>query len=164
MSMTVPSMTAPSSAKAIRPASSRVESVDFFRGLAIIGMIIVNNPGSSEEQLYTPLNHAEWNGWTPTDLIFPFFLFAMGVSLAYSIRFSPQTRRVAPTSLAPRSSAWGNPVCHWVVSEWLSGVAQPLSFRHSTPGWRDATSRALLRDGLDNHDLVRHPRPDSDGG
>ncbi len=49
-----------------------------------MGMIIVNNPGGSGDQAYAPLKHAEWNGWTPTDLIFPFFLFAVGVSMVYS--------------------------------------------------------------------------------
>jgi len=78
------STTAPSTTKTVLPASSRVESVDFFRGLAIIGMIIVNNPGGSGDQAYAPLKHAEWNGWTPTDLIFPFFLFSMGISMVYS--------------------------------------------------------------------------------
>jgi len=47
-------------------------------------MIIVNNPGDGDVA-YAPLRHAEWNGWTPTDLIFPFFLFIIGVSMVYSI-------------------------------------------------------------------------------
>lgn len=84
MSTTLPSVKASSSAKTEPLAGGRVESVDFIRGLAIIGMIIVNNPGGSEDQAYAPLKHAEWNGWTPTELIFPFFLFAMGVSMVYS--------------------------------------------------------------------------------
>jgi predicted acyltransferase len=77
-------MKAPSSTDATRLPSGRVESLDFFRGLAIMGMIIVNNPGGSGDQAYAPLKHAEWNSWTPTDLIFPFFLFAVGVSMVYS--------------------------------------------------------------------------------
>jgi len=77
-------MKAPSSTDGPRLPSGRVESLDFFRGLAIMGMIIVNNPGGSGDQAYAPLKHAEWNGWTPTDLIFPFFLFAVGVSMVYS--------------------------------------------------------------------------------
>ena len=61
----------------------RLESLDAFRGLTIAGMILVNNPGSWAH-VYPPLAHAEWNGCTPTDLIFPFFLFIVGVSLPLS--------------------------------------------------------------------------------
>jgi len=59
-------------------------SLDVLRGATIAGMILVNNPGD-ERTAYWPLRHADWNGWTPTDLIFPFFLFIVGVSLAYSV-------------------------------------------------------------------------------
>ncbi len=62
--------------------SGRLLSLDFFRGLTIALMILVNNPGSDTH--YWPLSHAKWNGWTPTDLVFPFFLFITGVSLVYS--------------------------------------------------------------------------------
>jgi predicted acyltransferase len=58
-------------------------SLDVFRGLTIAAMILVNNPGSWSH-IYAPLEHAEWNGWTPTDLIFPFFLFIAGVSMTLS--------------------------------------------------------------------------------
>lgn len=68
---------------------SRLVSLDAFRGLTIAGMILVNNPGSWAH-IYAPLRHAEWHGWTPTDLIFPFFLFIVGVALPFSFR-----RRVA---------------------------------------------------------------------
>jgi len=63
--------------------SGRLESLDAFRGLTIAGMILVNNPGSWSH-VYPPLLHAEWHGWTPTDLIFPFFLFIVGVSMPLS--------------------------------------------------------------------------------
>ena len=63
---------------------SRLASLDAFRGLTIAGMILVNNPGSWE-YVYAPLRHAEWHGWTLTDLIFPFFLFIVGVSITYSL-------------------------------------------------------------------------------
>ncbi len=58
-------------------------SLDLFRGLTIAGMILVNNPGSWSH-VYWPLEHAPWNGWTPTDLIFPFFLFIIGVAMMFS--------------------------------------------------------------------------------
>lgn len=59
-------------------------SLDVFRGATIAAMILVNNAGD-EPRSYWPLRHAQWNGWTPTDLIFPFFLFIVGVSMSYSI-------------------------------------------------------------------------------
>src|SRR5438105_8819537 len=59
---------------------NRLISLDVFRGLTIAGMVLVNNPGSWSH-IYWPLEHAEWNGWTPTDLIFPFFLFIVGVAI-----------------------------------------------------------------------------------
>src|SRR6476469_6489052 len=62
----------------------RLKSLDVFRGIAIASMILVNNPGSWE-QVYPPLEHAEWHGCTPTDLIFPFFLFIVGVSIVFSL-------------------------------------------------------------------------------
>lgn len=69
-------------AGSVRPAG-RLESLDAFRGLTIAGMILVNNPGSWSH-VYPPLLHAQWHGCTPTDLIFPFFLFIMGVSIPFS--------------------------------------------------------------------------------
>lgn len=63
--------------------SERMVSLDVFRGATIAAMILVNDPGSWSH-IYPPLEHAEWNGWTPTDLIFPFFLFIVGVSLTLS--------------------------------------------------------------------------------
>ncbi len=63
--------------------SRRLLSLDALRGLAIAGMILVNNPGSWS-YVYPPLDHAPWHGWTPTDLVFPFFLFAVGVALTFS--------------------------------------------------------------------------------
>jgi predicted acyltransferase len=68
-------------ADAARPG--RMVSLDVFRGATIAAMILVNDPGSWSH-IYPPLEHAEWNGWTPTDLIFPFFLFIVGVSLTLS--------------------------------------------------------------------------------
>lgn len=67
----------------------RLLSLDAFRGMTILAMILVNNPGSwGDGMRYAPFDHAEWHGWTPTDLIFPFFLFIVGTSLAYSLRNS----------------------------------------------------------------------------
>jgi len=57
----------------------RLISLDAFRGLTIAGMLLVNDPGSWSA-IYAPLEHAEWHGWTPTDLVFPFFLFIVGIT------------------------------------------------------------------------------------
>ena len=62
----------------------RLRSLDAFRGATIAGMILVNNPGSWAH-VYPPLLHAPWHGWTPTDLIFPFFLFIVGVAIPFSL-------------------------------------------------------------------------------
>ena len=59
--------------------------MDILRGITIAGMLLVNNPGSWSH-LYRPLEHAEWIGLTPTDLVFPFFIFVMGVSMYFSLR------------------------------------------------------------------------------
>jgi len=61
----------------------RLIALDFFRGATIAGMIVVNDPGSWKH-VYAPLRHAEWHGVTATDLVFPFFLFIVGVSIALS--------------------------------------------------------------------------------
>ena len=64
--------------------SERLLSLDVFRGITIMGMILVNNPGTWGA-IYPQLEHAKWNGCTFTDLIFPFFLFIVGVAISYSL-------------------------------------------------------------------------------
>jgi predicted acyltransferase len=61
----------------------RLRSVDVFRGVTVAAMVIVNNPGDWNN-VYPPLLHAEWHGWTPTDLVFPFILFIVGVAITLS--------------------------------------------------------------------------------
>ena len=65
--------------------NKRLLSLDILRGITIAGMLLVNNPGSWS-YLYRPLEHADWIGLTPTDLVFPFFIFCMGVSMAFSLK------------------------------------------------------------------------------
>lgn len=72
------------------PSAGRLVSLDIYRGLAVAGMIIVDNPGS-DEGAYWAIKHANWNGWTPADLIFPSFLFLVGISLVFS--FSSRLQR-----------------------------------------------------------------------
>lgn len=67
-----------------KSSSSRILALDILRGITIAGMILVNNPGSWGS-IYAPLRHADWNGLTPTDLIFPFFMFIMGISTYISM-------------------------------------------------------------------------------
>jgi predicted acyltransferase len=62
----------------------RLLALDVFRGLTVAGMLLVNDPGSWAA-IYPPLEHAEWFGWTPTDLIFPFFLFIVGITTHLSL-------------------------------------------------------------------------------
>lgn len=65
------------------PAPPRLVSLDVFRGITIAMMILVNNPGSWND-IYWPLEHAEWHGWTPTDMVFPFFLWISGLAMTLS--------------------------------------------------------------------------------
>src|SRR5580704_3427831 len=68
----------------VHAAPGRLVSLDIFRGATIAFMIVVNS--QTTEEAYWPLRHANWNGWTPTDLVFPFFLFIVGVSLVLSFQ------------------------------------------------------------------------------
>ncbi len=63
----------------------RLTSLDVFRGITIAGMILVNMASLAEPNVYAPLLHAQWHGCTPTDLVFPFFLFIVGVAMAFSL-------------------------------------------------------------------------------
>ena len=65
--------------------NKRLLSLDILRGITIAGMLLVNNPGTWS-YIYRPLEHAEWIGLSPTDLVFPFFIFCMGVSMAFSLK------------------------------------------------------------------------------
>jgi predicted acyltransferase len=77
--------TAAASVTSARSApAERLLSLDVFRGMTVAGMLLVNNPGSWAH-IFPPLEHAKWHGWTPTDLIFPFFLFIVGVTAHLSL-------------------------------------------------------------------------------
>jgi predicted acyltransferase len=79
------------------PKPARLLSLDAFRGLTVAGMVLVNNPGSWRA-VYPPLRHADWHGWTLTDVIFPFFLFIVGAAV--------------PLALEPRAEQSGR---RWVL-------------------------------------------------
>src|SRR3990170_8928874 len=68
----------------LRPPRERLLSLDVFRGLTVAAMLLVNDPGSWSA-IFPPLGHAPWHGWTPTDLIFPFFLFIVGITTHLSL-------------------------------------------------------------------------------
>ena len=72
-------------AEPIKKPRQRILALDILRGITIAGMIMVNNPGSWGA-IYAPLKHASWHGLTPTDLVFPFFMFIMGISTYISLR------------------------------------------------------------------------------
>lgn len=80
-------------------ATPRLRSLDVFRGFTVAAMILVNSPGRGEA--FAPLRHADWHGWTPTDLIFPSFLVIMGVSAAYGAA-TRRERGEAPAAAALR--------------------------------------------------------------
>ena len=69
----------------MEPGRPRLVSLDAFRGFTMALMILVNNPGTWSA-IYWPLEHAVWHGWTPTDLVFPFFLFMVGMAIRFSSR------------------------------------------------------------------------------
>jgi predicted acyltransferase len=75
--------THPPTSGVIGTAAGRLQSLDLFRGVTIAAMILVNDNGD-ERAAYWPLKHSAWNGWTPTDLVFPFFVFIVGVSMVFS--------------------------------------------------------------------------------
>jgi predicted acyltransferase len=77
-------VTPPAAAPAPSGSRERLLSLDVFRGMTVAGMLLVNNPGDWDH-IFAPLEHAPWNGWTPTDLIFPFFLFIVGVTSYLSL-------------------------------------------------------------------------------
>jgi predicted acyltransferase len=74
----------PPASRAPAATRERLLALDVFRGITIAGMLLVNDPGSWSH-IYPPLRHADWHGWTPTDLIFPYFLFIVGVTTHLSI-------------------------------------------------------------------------------
>lgn len=98
----------PGSGAPARPAApgagaGRLASVDALRGLTVAAMLLVNNPGDWGH-VYAPLLHAEWHGFTPTDLIFPLFLFIVGVSISLALGRQLE-RGVAPAALLPPVAA-----------------------------------------------------------
>ena len=106
---------------ALKKPKSRILALDILRGITVAGMIMVNNPGSWGA-IYAPLEHASWLGLTPTDLVFPFFMFIMGISTYISMRkyqfeYSHATlvkivRRTIVIFLIGMAIAWFSRLCY----------------------------------------------------
>ena len=85
------------------PAPRRLASLDALRGCTVAAMLLVNDPGDWGH-VYAPLDHAAWNGCTPTDLVFPLFLFIVGVSVALAI--VPRREQGAAAAPLARAALW----------------------------------------------------------
>src|SRR5437868_1355966 len=130
---------------------NRLDSLDVFRGLTIAGMILVSTPGSWSD-VYAPLEHAAWNGWTPTDLVFPFLLFAMGAAVPYALarrRGAPRRVRVHIVRRAAILFALGlmlnaieTPPPLQLATFRLPGVLQRIAIVYAAVAWlTEHTSR-----------------------
>jgi predicted acyltransferase len=97
--------------------SERLVSLDVFRGITIAAMLLVNNPGKGTA--YAPLEHAEWHGWTPTDLIFPFFLFIVGVAIPFSMAKRSANATVSRGGMFLK--IWGRALSLFMLGELLQG-------------------------------------------
>jgi predicted acyltransferase len=115
----------------------RLRSIDAFRGLTMAGMVIVNNPGTWDA-IYWPLEHAEWHGWTPTDLIFPFFLLIVGIAMTLSrhtlsapwSRIAGRAALIAGLGLFMAGFPFFNPH-HWRIP----GVLQRIGVCYFAAAW-----------------------------
>jgi predicted acyltransferase len=128
--------------------NKRLLSLDILRGITIAGMILVNNPGSWS-YVYAPLEHAEWIGLTPTDLVFPFFMFIMGISTYISLqKYGFEVNRKSLVKLTKRSLVI---FLIGLFINWLS-----LSFRtyHSLAG-QDLSQIGQLVQSVTNFDHLR---------
>jgi predicted acyltransferase len=114
-------------AVAATAARTRLVSLDVFRGLTMAAMVVVNNPGSWSH-VYWPLLHAEWHGWTPTDLIFPFFLFIVGISITLSRRSENWGRIVRRTAVIFALGLFLNGYPRFDLATWrIPGVLQRIA-------------------------------------
>ena len=124
--------------------SGRLLSLDVMRGITIAGMIMVNNPGSWG-YVYAPLRHASWNGLTPTDLVFPFFMFIMGVSMFFSLR-----KRYESTE-TDRADLPGRICLEFIRTSLLQRIFQfrkpayPGSYAAAGTGLRDRLTDRIIR-------------------
>lgn len=126
------------------PQSLRLRSVDVFRGVTMAAMVVVNNPGDWNT-VYAPLLHAEWHGWTPTDLVFPWFLVIMGTAMALAgperAAWPAVLRRtavIAGLGLFMAGFPYFNPA-RWRIPGVLMRIA--LCYLGATVAWRLVAAR-----------------------
>jgi predicted acyltransferase len=130
----------------------RLDSLDVFRGLTIAAMILVSTPGTWTA-VYTPLDHAAWHGWTMTDLVFPFLLFAMGAAVPYALARRRGMPRLVQRHILRRAIilfALGlilnaietKPPLHWATFR-IPGVLQRIALVYLAVAW--LTERVSLR-------------------
>ena len=130
----------------------RLDSLDVFRGMTIAAMILVSTPGSWTA-VYWPLDHALWHGWTPTDLVFPFLLFAMGAAVPFAMarrRGEPRVVRRHVLRRAILLFALGlvlnaietPPPIHWAAFR-IPGVLQRIALVYLAVTWM--TERLSIR-------------------
>ena len=106
--------------------NSRIESVDILRGLTVVAMILVNTPGTWAH-IYPPLLHADWHGYTPTDLIFPFFLFLL--TLIYYIPidgFQEALMSLMQDTLPPKTYGAVEPILDDIIKNQNKGLLLSL--------------------------------------
>ena len=122
----------------------RLDSLDVFRGMTIAAMILVSTPGSWAA-VYRPLDHASWHGWTPTDLVFPFLLFAMGAAVPFALARRRGEPRVVRRHVLRRATllfALGlvlnaietPPPIHWATFR-IPGVLQRIALVYLAVTW-----------------------------
>jgi predicted acyltransferase len=134
--------------------SRRIASIDVYRGLTIAGMILVTNPGTYSA-VYPPLLHAAWNGVTATDIIFPSFLFIVGMVLPFAVESRMErgaTDRTITWHLLKRSAIMvalglavnGFPDYHWSTLRW-PGILQRIAICYLAAGWLYLATRRSTR-------------------
>ncbi len=135
----------------------RYESLDVLRGLTVVFMCIVNNPGTWAH-IFPPLRHAGWDGCTPTDLVYPFFIFCMGCAMAFSFSKYEKTTAKAymkvlkrgaliflvgfalnlypffPTSLHDETWSFGQNYLYWLQHKRIFGVLQRIGMAYAIAG------------------------------
>ena len=124
--------------EAERPA--RLLSLDAFRGLTIAGMLVVNSPGNNAA--YAPLEHAQWHGCTPTDLVFPFFLFIVGAAAAFALARRKEAGEVPwPQMLRRAAALFGLGLFLCAIPDWhpetirILGVLQRIALCYLAVSW-----------------------------
>ena len=133
----------------------RLVSLDAFRGATMALMVLVNTPGDGEH-VYGPLRHAEWNGWTPTDVVFPSFMWIVGVALTLSLSQTHCRGGIARAASYADVSARAHSLCAGTA-----GLRIPqLQSVHAASARGFAAYRHLLFDRRGDLLIYRRPRPD----